>query len=355
MKVLPTTYRLWFSGFATALVATCYFCSLVFAQDEATGIVIRSANLRAGPATTYPVVGGATAGQEIEIVATNAAATWLQLENGRWIAAFLVDLTGDNVPAPAPTPTAGTGSTALRNANLRAGPGTNYAIVSNVRTGQALTVQGRNADGTWLQLSNGNWIAAFLVNPATTTQPIVTPNSPPQPTNIPPTSTTQPSTPAVPTTVPSSADGNNFVVIQKRLLSPAENGGSTDGPSVHCGYGRALRVNVVDANGNRLNGVPVQAQYGAKETIVTGAQGKGDGVAEFVLGGGQEVKILRNADGSPATSETATGLSTDPRNIPFDLLTSSGYCQDDQSCQTFAANVSCIGHFSWEVVFQQRP
>ncbi len=119
MKVLPTTYRLWFSGFATALVATCYFCSLVFAQDEATGIVIRSANLRAGPATTYPVVGGATAGQEIEIVATNAAATWLQLENGRWIAAFLVDLTGDNVPAPAPTPTAGTGSTALRTGDNR--------------------------------------------------------------------------------------------------------------------------------------------------------------------------------------------------------------------------------------------
>jgi uncharacterized protein YraI len=334
-------------------VAVCLsLWSLAFGQDETTGTVNRNANLRAGPATSYAVTGGAQRGQAVTIVATNAAGTWLQLADGRWIAAFLVDVGEDATPA---TPTATgstTGATALRNANLRAGPGTNYAIVGGVRTGQTLDVQGRNANGTWLQLRNGQWIAAFLVSGGVT-QPVVTPNS----TAVAPTppATAMPTATPAPTPAPNTGGNGGFVVTRKRLLNPAENGGSTDGPSVHCGYGRALTVHVFDTNGNRLNGVPIQAQLGAKETIVTGSQGKGDGVAEFVLGGGQEVKVLRNADGSPVASETATGLSTDPRNIPFETLISGGYCQDEQSCQTFANNVSCIGHFSWELYFQRQP
>lgn len=327
-----------FTALAAAFLMLFYSWSLVLGQADTTGVVNRSANLRAGPATTYPVVGRATPGQEITIAATNAAGTWLQLADGVWIAAFLVDRAGAETVATG----ASSASTALRAANLRAGPGTTYAIVGTVRAGAALAIQGRNADGTWLQVGDGVWIAAFLVNQGNSSPPVATPNAPPAPS------------PTVDAPPPPTG-GANFVVTQKRLLTPAENGGSTDGPSVHCGYGRALRVHVLDETGNRLNGIPVQAQYGAQETVVTGAQGKGDGVAEFVLGGGQEVKILRNADGSPATSQTATGLSTDPRNIPFAILTSSGYCQDERSCQSFAANVSCIGHFSWEVVFQRQP
>ncbi len=356
MKALLPNYRSFFTGLALALMVGLCFWSLTFAQGSTSGVVTRGANLRSGPATTYPVTGGATQGQAITIVATNAAGTWLQLADGRWIAAFLVDRTvdsADDAASTAVTPSSASGATALRNANLRAGPGTTYAIVGDVRTGEALDVQGRNTGGTWLQLRNGNWIAAFLVNQASAPQPIVTPNPTPVSTTAP--TTVAPAATANSTTAPSTTSGSSFVVTQKRLLSPAENGGGTDGPSVHCGYDRRLTVHVLDANGNRLNGVPVQAQLGAKETIVTGAQGKGDGVAEFVLGGGQEVKVLRNPDGSPATSETATGLSTDPRNIPFDILISGGYCQDETSCQSFAANVGCIGHFSWEVFFHGRP
>jgi hypothetical protein len=55
------------------------------------------------------------------------------------------------------------GATAARNANLRQGPGTDFAIVGNVRPGDALQVIGQNSDGSWLQLSNGTWIASFLV------------------------------------------------------------------------------------------------------------------------------------------------------------------------------------------------
>jgi len=151
-----------------------------------------------------------------------------------------------------------------------------------------------------------------------------------------------------------STSGNEFVLVEKRLWNPYENGGSLDGPSVHCGQGRQLVVNVLDANGVRLNGVAVQAQYGAREIVVTGAQGKGDGVAEFVLGGGQEVKVIRDADGRSVTSAVATGLSTNPANIPAAILMSAQYCQDAASCKNFIDHTGCYGHYSWLVTFKRQ-
>ncbi len=72
----------------------------------------RSANLRGGPGTSYPIVGGVTSGQVLEIVGRNQAGDWYQLASGAWIAAFLVNNAPSNLPvaaepaAPAPTPTA---------------------------------------------------------------------------------------------------------------------------------------------------------------------------------------------------------------------------------------------------------
>lgn len=50
------------------------------------------------------------------------------------------------------------------NANLRSGPGTTYAVAGGTRTGEPLEIIGRNDDGSWLQLADGLWIAAFLVD-----------------------------------------------------------------------------------------------------------------------------------------------------------------------------------------------
>jgi hypothetical protein len=72
-----------------------------------------------------------------------------------------------------PTTTLGTpaavnagGPTVNRNANLRAGPGTNYQIAGYARAGQSLTLVARTSDSQWYQLNTGQWIAAFLVNGA---------------------------------------------------------------------------------------------------------------------------------------------------------------------------------------------
>lgn len=83
---------------------------------------------------------------------------------------------------------------AKRNANLRSGPGTTFAIVGSVKAGQPLTFTTAITD--WYQLDTGPWIAAFLVNLQTTPPPAKTPTpaQPPVPTAtpVPPPTPTQP-------------------------------------------------------------------------------------------------------------------------------------------------------------------
>lgn len=54
--------------------------------------------------------------------------------------------------------------TVIRSANLRAGPGTKYAIVGSAPAGSAVRIAGTNKAGDWYHLSSGRWIAAFLVD-----------------------------------------------------------------------------------------------------------------------------------------------------------------------------------------------
>jgi len=76
-------------------------------------------NVRTGPGMAYPIVGGLSLGDSVEVVGKNTAGDWLQIAyNGRegWIAAAYTDLTGSleavpevsapPPPAPTPTPTA---------------------------------------------------------------------------------------------------------------------------------------------------------------------------------------------------------------------------------------------------------
>jgi uncharacterized protein YgiM (DUF1202 family) len=54
--------------------------------------------------------------------------------------------------------------TVRRSANVRSGPGTNFAIVGGAKPGQVVTILGSNAAGDWYQIGQGRWIAAFLVS-----------------------------------------------------------------------------------------------------------------------------------------------------------------------------------------------
>jgi hypothetical protein len=92
------------AGISTALLASLLFVLVVSAQSIIDGTVNKNANLRAGPGTTYAIVGTAKAGQIVPIIEENAAGTWYHLDSGEWIAKFLVDVDVSTTPAP-PTAT----------------------------------------------------------------------------------------------------------------------------------------------------------------------------------------------------------------------------------------------------------
>lgn len=82
-----------------------------------------------------------------------------------------VDIVLGEVENPGATQTANinaqsttTGIAANSAANLRAGPGTAYAVVGGTQTGQLLDIVARNSDASWFELATGEWIAAFLVD-----------------------------------------------------------------------------------------------------------------------------------------------------------------------------------------------
>ena len=87
----------------------------------------------------------------------------------------------DNSPTLTSTPintdTATSNGVVNRNANLRAGPGTSFAVVGNATAGDVVTVVGENNTGDWYQLETGNWIAAFLVDQQSSVRTITTPTA----------------------------------------------------------------------------------------------------------------------------------------------------------------------------------
>lgn len=54
--------------------------------------VTHTSNLRAGPGAMYTIVGQASPGQQIEVIARTASSEWYKLTNGAWIAGTLIDI-----------------------------------------------------------------------------------------------------------------------------------------------------------------------------------------------------------------------------------------------------------------------
>jgi hypothetical protein len=111
---------------------------------------------------------------------------WPNAEPGQFIVIYFVypegvsrvivatgnDVTG-GVPAATATATSvATGPAVVSDANLREGPGTDYAVIGGTVAGQPLQLVGRNSAGDWLQLDSGAWIAASLVRDAPDDLPV---------------------------------------------------------------------------------------------------------------------------------------------------------------------------------------
>lgn len=176
--------------------------------------------LRAAPIPAAPVVGMLRRGDTVALTGCDADVLWCQTEDESWLLSYMLDiLPGDLpildhpgltiktvkdaltptpepfTPPPAtaeptiqllallPTPTPTSAATFIETtvndaANLRAGPGTDFAIIGKAASGETVQVVGQNASGEWYQLADGAWIAAFLVEPLIAPPPVVTTNTP---------------------------------------------------------------------------------------------------------------------------------------------------------------------------------
>ena len=173
--------------------------------------------------------------------------------------------------------------------------------------------------------------------PAPTSEPaaaVVAASVAAQPTEAAPATTAAPA--AAATTDPGQQPF--FKLVAHRMWSKEENGA--------CSGQHLLRINVIDANGVRINGVRLQGIY-TGEVMVTGSQGKGDGVIEYDLyGTGEGFRVTQNDDGRPATSDAAEGFTTKSLDISVPTLIGGGYCTDEADCQIFYNSYGCTGHHS---------
>jgi len=127
-------------------------------------------------------------------------------------------------------------ATANRGANLRGGPGTNYAQMGSVALGQALNIVGRNATGDWLKLANGAWIAGSLVNNAPASLSVVA-------TPVPPVQTV----PLAATLAPALSRGNCDPSYPTVCIPPAP-------PDLDCGQIRERRFQVLPPDPHGFDG-----------------------------------------------------------------------------------------------------
>jgi N-acetylmuramoyl-L-alanine amidase len=186
-----------------------------------TGVVVDAAilNVRGGPGLEYPLLTTLALGQNVAIIGRDIPGTWLQvrLPDGRsgWVSSqFLLSNSSlTNVPvadspvvlsAPVTTtnPAAGVGGPALGTVieaailNVRAGPSLNDPIVTTLPLSQTVTLEGRNADGSWLlvRLADGQlgWVSSGFIaaNLGITRLPVVDPSTVPITATLPTTQTT---------------------------------------------------------------------------------------------------------------------------------------------------------------------
>jgi uncharacterized protein YgiM (DUF1202 family) len=165
-------------------------------------------NVRSGPGLDFPVLATLAASQYYVLMGRNADGSWLhiRLADGStgWIsnAASTVRLDLANLPvttevpalAASPSittiePAPGVGGLALGTVNpsvlyVRSGPGLNYTFVDTLAQNQAVTLEGRTADGSWLQVrlpdDRLGWVSsAFMtVNLAIADLPVAEPTAP---------------------------------------------------------------------------------------------------------------------------------------------------------------------------------
>lgn len=253
--------------------------------------------------------------------------------------------------------------------NVRTGPGVDYPVLDQFDPGQEAIVLGRNADNTWWQISlaetadadSVGWIFAGLTTLTGDDGGIPIAEAPP----LPPTATPDPNAVAQAEAAPEAANdrpeepttpeeleeqlrcGKDFCVTYQAMVPIWENGGCIGNHSIY--------VTVLEGPppGHPMDGVVLGDTFGNVE-VASGD--KGPGSAEFTLWmNAMSVKVKRNIDGTPYTSEESFPFTAHDEQIPAEVLAANGYCDGSvEKCRWAQQNNQvCRGHYSWKVTFHK--
>jgi len=150
------------------------------------GTAVNPLNLRDRPDTAGQVLAVIPAGTRLQIVGQDRTGTWWQVlypsapDGYGWVTAAYVQTSGTPaVPVIGALPTGGPDSVTarvLQRLNVRSGPGTNFNTLGVLNPDEVVTLTGKNASGTWLQIlypggpGERGWVTAAFIQVADTSE-----------------------------------------------------------------------------------------------------------------------------------------------------------------------------------------
>jgi uncharacterized protein YraI len=166
---------------------TCFLFAaaveMVAAQEDISGTVYQTANVRSGPDTRFEIVGQLSAGDLVSIDGRSSDERWLHviLASGAagWLPSFALILDGDvgdipvyqpNEATPEPSvPTSeGVSVISYGRVNVRVGPGIGYEILGQLDVDEEAEAVARSTEqNDWLLIrfdDTEGWVAFFTVN-----------------------------------------------------------------------------------------------------------------------------------------------------------------------------------------------
>ncbi|MFN3978781.1 MAG: SH3 domain-containing protein [Caldilinea sp.] len=265
--------------------------------------------------------------------------------------------------------------------NVRAGPGTDYAVTGLVLRGATFPITGRNEAGDWWQVccidGRIGWLYGPLVTTANTAAIAVATDIPaapiaadPAPVAEQPAAQTPAATSAEPAPVeeaPAMAEvisppqdsggtlGNfdpnaQYQIVHYRVLGFDDNNGGIFSK----GGQQLIFLTVLDQNGAPVDGATIKDAVGDKLNVVTGS--KGPGKAEIKMDWDPYKLYVASDPSGPVTSQISNQMNNPHPHLP-DVIGMLGPLDNEYSvCPT--PEVRCSPpffsvHFSYEITFQR--
>jgi GH25 family lysozyme M1 (1,4-beta-N-acetylmuramidase)/uncharacterized protein YraI len=110
-------------------------------------------NIRSGPGLSYKIVSKMVKDNSVNVINIGGSDVWVQQAAGKWVAACyngqqLLEMIPDN-PFKA--------ESKVDQLNIRSGPGTNYASVGKLKTGDVITFTAIDGKDVWIEFDLGKW------------------------------------------------------------------------------------------------------------------------------------------------------------------------------------------------------